>query len=64
MTRAREVAQGQELIEVLEYAGLAALERGDRPAAARWWQEALAVDIPNVFAERIAGRLQGLNERP
>jgi tetratricopeptide (TPR) repeat protein len=58
--RAREVAQGQELIEVLEYAGLAALERGDRPAAARWWQEALAVNIPNIFADRIAERLQAL----
>jgi hypothetical protein len=60
VTRAREVAQGQELIEVLEYAGLAALEHGDRPAAARWWREALAVDIPNIFAERIAGRLREL----
>ena len=60
VARAREVSQGQELIEVLELAGVAALEREEREAAARWWKEALAVDIPNVMRGRIAGRLQSL----
>ena len=57
------VSQGQELIEVLELAGVAALERDEREAAARWWKQALAVDIPNVMRGRIAGRLQSLAAR-
>ena len=63
MPRAREVAQGQELIEVLEAAGLAAVRRGDRDAARRWWQEAVdtARRIPTIMAERIGARLAGLD---
>ena len=56
------MAQGQELIEVLELAGVAALRRGDPEGARRWWQEALEVGqrIPNVMGERIRGRLSAL----
>ncbi len=62
MARARSVAQGQELIEVLEMAGLAARERGDLEGARRWWREALSAGerIPNVMGERIARRLTDL----
>jgi tetratricopeptide (TPR) repeat protein len=58
--RARTVAQGQELIEVLEMAGLAAERRGDRSLARRWWQEALAAGerIPNVMSGRLRQRLE------
>ncbi len=61
--RARAVAQGQELIEVLELAGLEATNRQDRAAARRFWQEALAVcaRIPNVMAGRIGQRIAGLS---
>jgi len=61
--RAREVAQGQELIEALEVAGIAASRRDDRVAASRWWQEALQAGerIPNVMGERIKGRLSELS---
>jgi hypothetical protein len=60
--RAKEVAQGQELIEVLEVAGIAALARGDRDEARRWWNEALVEGerIPNVMSERIRGRVAAL----
>ncbi|MET0591900.1 MAG: protein kinase, partial [Polyangiaceae bacterium] len=60
--RARVVAQGQELIEVLEVAGVAALRRGERDEARRWWEEALHAGqrIPNVMGPRISGRLQEL----
>jgi serine/threonine protein kinase/tetratricopeptide (TPR) repeat protein len=59
VTRAREVAQGQELIEILEAAGIAAERRGDRDAARRWWGEALEVGqrIANVMSDRIRSRL-------
>jgi tetratricopeptide (TPR) repeat protein len=59
MARARSVAQGQELIEALELAGLAARQRGDLEGARRWWREALAAGerIPNVMGERIRRRL-------
>jgi hypothetical protein len=57
--RARELAQGQELIEVLEMAGLAAHGRGERADAHRFWEAALTAgqSIPNVMAERIRTRL-------
>src|SRR5204862_228530 len=57
--RARTVAQGQELIEVLELAGIAALRRNDRSVATRWWVEALEAGkrIPNVMSDRIRRRL-------
>ena len=58
VARAREVAQGQELIEVLELAGLAAARRHDPAGAARWWQQALQVDIPSVMFDRIRQRLR------
>jgi tetratricopeptide (TPR) repeat protein len=60
--RARGVAQGQELIEVLETAGLAAHRRGDDPDARRWWQEALIAGerIPNAMSARIRQRLETL----
>jgi eukaryotic-like serine/threonine-protein kinase len=66
LARARSVAQGQELIEVLEMAGLAARERGDREGARRWWSEALAAGqkIPNVMGERIQRRLSELSSQP
>jgi hypothetical protein len=59
LVRAREVAQGQELIETLELAGLAALRRQDLPAAQRHFREALEAGkrIPNVLEDRIRGRL-------
>jgi hypothetical protein len=59
MERARGVAQGQELIEALEVAGVAALARGDGGAARKWWQEALQAGerIPNVMGGRIRQRL-------
>jgi tetratricopeptide (TPR) repeat protein len=62
MKRAREVAQGQELIEALEIAGTVALSRGDREGARRWWQEALTAGekIPNVMGERLRLRLSDL----
>ena len=60
--RAREVAQGQELIEVLEVAGVSALGRGDEEGARRWWREAMEAGkrIPNILCERINGRLAEL----
>ena len=60
--RAREVAQGQELIEVLEVAGISALGRGDEQGAREWWQEAMEAGkrIPNILCERIGGRLADL----
>ena len=62
MARARDVAAGQELIEALEVAGIAALERGDRQEARRWWREALEAGerIPNVMQGRIEQRLADL----
>ena len=62
VSRARQVAQGQELIEVLELAGLAAERRGEPEGARRWWHEALEVGrrIPNVMGERIQQRLKDL----
>ena len=63
--RARAVAQGQEVIEVLECAGLAALRREDFANARRWWREALdtAAHLPTVMAGRIATRLAELETR-
>jgi eukaryotic-like serine/threonine-protein kinase len=60
--RAREVAQGQELIEVLEVAGISALGRGDEQGARQWWREAIEAGtrIPNILCERIGGRLADL----
>jgi eukaryotic-like serine/threonine-protein kinase len=60
--RARQVAQGQEIIEVLELAGVAAERRGNLAGARRWWHEALEVGrrIPNVMGERIRQRLEVL----
>jgi len=62
VVRARDVAQGQELIEVLEVAGLVASERGDRHEARRWWDEAVEAGkrIPNVMNDRIRARLAEL----
>ena len=62
VSRARQVAQGQELIEVLELAGVAAERRGEPDGARRWWHEALEVGrrIPNVMGERIQQRLKDL----
>src|SRR6185295_15468361 len=40
MERAHAVAQGAELIEVLEFAGISALERGERDRARSYWNEA------------------------
>ncbi len=62
LARAREAAQGQELIEVLELAGSTAQRRGDLRDARRWWQEALVAGerIPNVMGERIRQRLARL----
>jgi hypothetical protein len=59
LVRAREVAQGQELIETLELAGLAALRRQDAAAAQQHFREALDAGkrIPNVMEDRIRGRL-------
>ena len=61
--RAQKVAQGQELLEVLELAGVAALRRDDRARARGWWQEALAAAqrIPNVMVDRIRQRLTALD---
>jgi tetratricopeptide (TPR) repeat protein len=62
MGRARAVAQGQELIEALEVAGVAAERRGDPAGARRWWREALEAGerIPNVMGDRITERLGAL----
>jgi tetratricopeptide (TPR) repeat protein len=59
VARGREVAQGQELIEVLELAGIAARDRGEYEVARRFWHEALEAGerIPNVMSERIRGHL-------
>jgi len=53
---------GQELIEALEVAGVAAERRGDPIGARRWWREALEAGerIPNVMGERITERLSAL----
>jgi tetratricopeptide (TPR) repeat protein len=60
--RAHTVAQGQELIEVLELAGVAAQRRNERVEAERWWREALEAGkrIPNVMSNRIRVRLADL----
>ena len=60
--RAQNVAQGQELIELLELAGLTAQRRGDPGDARRWCQEAGKVGerIPNVMSTRIQQRLADL----
>ena len=60
--RSRRVAQGQELIEVLELAGVAALARNEQEGARRCWLEALEAGerIGNVMDERIRGRLRAL----
>jgi hypothetical protein len=60
--RAQSVAQGQELIETLEVAGVAAQGRGDLSEARRWFDEALRAGerIPNVMSERIRRRLEAL----
>jgi hypothetical protein len=62
VARARQVAQGQEIVEVLELAGVAAERRGELAGARRWWQEALEVGqrIPNVMGQRIRQRLEAL----
>jgi tetratricopeptide (TPR) repeat protein len=62
MSRARTVAQGQELIEALEVAGVVAERRRDGASARRWWGEALEAGarIPNVMNERIRQRLAAL----
>jgi tetratricopeptide (TPR) repeat protein len=62
--RAWAFAQGQELIEVMEMAGLAARRRGSLAEARRWWEEARAAGelIPNVMSDRIASRLRELGE--
>jgi hypothetical protein len=62
IARARQVAQGQELIELLEIAGLEAESRQEREGARRWWQEALQVGerIPNVMSGRIRDRIATL----
>ena len=62
MVRGRALAQGQELIEALEVAGLAAERRKDVEAARRWWHEALEAGtrIPNVMSDRIRSRLATL----
>ncbi len=66
LARARPVAQGQELIELLEVAGIAAESRGDHEGAKRWWVEALAEGehIPNVMSERIERRLDSASDNP
>ena len=60
--RARKIAQGQELIELLEIAGLAAQRRKNTREARRWWQEALSAGerLPNVMSPRIRDRLLSL----
>jgi len=62
LEEARQLAQGQELIEVLELRGIVAQEAGQTELARRAWDEALAVgeNIPNVMAERIRARLAAL----
>jgi tetratricopeptide (TPR) repeat protein len=61
--RARAVAQGQEIIEVLEVAGVAALA-ADRGRSRRIWTDAIALGerIPNVMSERIRRRLAALDD--
>jgi eukaryotic-like serine/threonine-protein kinase len=61
-TRAAEVSQGQELIEVMEMCGLAAERRGDMNAARQAWDRALEAGarIPNVFEDRLRRRLAHL----
>jgi hypothetical protein len=61
--RASAVAQGQEIIEVLEVAGVAALAAAERIRARRFWTDALALGerIPNVMSERIRRRLAALD---
>jgi tetratricopeptide (TPR) repeat protein len=63
VARAEQVAQGQELVEVLELAGSAALGRQDGAAARGHWQQALAVcrRIPCVMEARIRARLAQMN---
>jgi tetratricopeptide (TPR) repeat protein len=60
VARAEEVAQGQELIEVLELAGLSARRRGDRERTRRFWERAWEVGlrIPSVMSDRIRRRLE------
>jgi tetratricopeptide (TPR) repeat protein len=62
MERAHAVAQGQELIEALELAGISAVGRGERDEARRRFEEALEAGkrIPNVMDQRIRERLAAL----
>jgi tetratricopeptide (TPR) repeat protein len=59
LVRAREFAQGAELIEVLEVAGMSAVRLDERELARKWWQEAIEAGtrIPNILCDRIARRL-------
>ena len=59
LARAKEVAQGQELIEILELRGIAAEAEAQWPVARSAWQEAIALSasIPNVMETRIHRRL-------
>jgi eukaryotic-like serine/threonine-protein kinase len=61
-SRAGQVSQGQELLEVMELCGLAAERRGELDAARRAWDSALEAGarIPNVFEDRLRRRLAGL----
>ena len=59
---ARKDAQGQEVIEVLELRGVAALAHAAPQTAQRAWEEALEVTkrVPNVMESRIRARLKAL----
>jgi hypothetical protein len=57
-----QVSQGQELIEVLELAGVAAQRRRDLDSARRFWTEALDVSerMPAPMTPRVRARLTAL----
>jgi tetratricopeptide (TPR) repeat protein len=63
LQRARQVAQGQELIEILELRGIVAAAARDLPTAREALREALEVGqrTPNVMGERISQRLGALS---
>ncbi len=62
LERARHVAKGQELIEILEIRGIVASERGDIATARSAFAAALEVGkkMPNGPSERIAKRRAAL----
>jgi tetratricopeptide (TPR) repeat protein len=66
LERGRQLAQGQEILELLELRGVVAEQGGDVASARAAWEEALKIgkDLPNVLAPRVQARLARLPGSP